>query len=89
MLCEFKDINYTISAGSYDVLAENLLILGSGSSFATFLRMFCQSLSMAHLSLDYTDNADTAPCVEPFRVQPSCSSLVIDNLCVYPIADDI
>lgn len=36
MLCEFKDINYTISAGSYDLLAQNLHILGSSSSFATY-----------------------------------------------------
>lgn len=35
VLCEFKDINYTICAESYDVLAQNLLILGSGSLFAT------------------------------------------------------
>lgn len=35
VLCEFKDINYTISVGSFDVLAQILLILGSVSSFTT------------------------------------------------------
>lgn len=29
------------------------------------LRMFCQSLSMALLSLDYTDNIDSALYFEP------------------------
>lgn len=38
VLCGFKDINYTISTGSYHVLAQKLLILRSDSYFATY---FC------------------------------------------------
>lgn len=66
MLCEFKDINYTICAESYDVLAQNLLIFGIWFFVChIILHMFCQALSMARLGLDYTDNVDTALRVEP------------------------